>query len=184
MYRAIAKMPDRIAKRDHCLDWTIQNVYNIVIHLLSAAQQEGLNCQKWSDAVSKASELAEHIRTSPRTYEFRQDFDMNDGGEHRQMLAAELKEYTVVDAMTGQPLRPASMPVVGANGRIGVKLCVIFPALYRTSPEINKEIKLVNATILVKFDHIIPEGGKRKAPRNPRSDEAVTGNLDHGKSFV
>jgi hypothetical protein len=115
--------------------------------------------EQWLKIVTEAAELSRSIRLSPAFYEFEIDFVPRDSMHSRVLYGADLERYKAVDNASGQPIRGVKNVVIGINGRIGEKLCVIHPALKRRGKSVEKDVVLVPTTILVKLDlPAIPRG--------------------------
>lgn len=72
--------------------------------------------------------------------------------ESRILHQRSVSRYKYIDAKTGQDIRGPSSLRAGNDGRIGVMLCVIFPALMREKTENSEEMELEKATVLLDPD--------------------------------
>jgi hypothetical protein len=114
------------------------------------------------DFLLEAAKLAEGISHSTNSYEFIKAFATDAPGEHRFILAKDLKNFNVIDSRTGSGLRPQSKPIADSTGKVGEMVCNVFPSLKRHDNTSKGDIVLCKATIVAHFDHPIPPVGKKK----------------------
>lgn len=117
------------------------------------------DCQR---LVNDAAVLARSVRLSTNSYAY--DFGLARGGNVADwaMHTTEMSHYHVIDAATGCEVRAGSMPLADNRGRVGEKICCVYPALVRLASEMGPGLVLCKATILVHFYHPIPPKSRRK----------------------
>ncbi|KAJ9606960.1 hypothetical protein H2200_008971 [Cladophialophora chaetospira] len=125
--------------------------------------QGGSEMTECRQIVLGAADLARNIREAAGNYDFRFDFMPENEPEERVLGIEDLKKYKVVDSMTGSPLRSSAVPITSQGGRVAEVLFVVHPAFVKMATRSSQEVVLVKATIVVKFDHPVPRGGKTKS---------------------
>lgn len=117
------------------------------------------DCQR---LVNDTAALARSVRLSTSSYAY--DFGLARGEivADRAMYATEMSHYHVIDAATGYAVRAGSMPLADDRGRVGEKICCVYPALVRLASEMGPELVLCKATILVHFYQPIPRKSRSK----------------------
>ena len=113
----------------------------------------------WEDfhrsVIIPALDISTAVRLSMTDYEF-----VLSTQHQRVVHVGEIQSYHMVDASSSKVIRPDSILKVGEEGRIGVDLLTVTPALMRTKHEGVQRVILAKPTILVKLDEPM---GKRKA---------------------
>ena len=107
-----------------------------------------------SQIVTEAMQLTNSIRMSCNTYEFLWPFRYEDREQKLTMYIGELESFHVIDAADERTIRSKKNVQAAADGRIGIKLCAIWPALVRPGTDDSKEVILKKACVLVKLDHV------------------------------
>jgi hypothetical protein len=161
-YKAMLQDPELCEKRAGYLqgvEWALVCIFQ---ELIPDAESQGFNINKCHDLVQLAAGLAVSIRSSPSTYRFEYPFFPNDDPSTLALFEGELGIFKRIENVNGHAVRNAGGLIVGADGKIGEKLCVIHPSLIRMGQDGAANLTLEKATILVKLDHPQSRKGQHK----------------------
>ncbi|KIV84784.1 hypothetical protein PV11_00542 [Exophiala sideris] len=121
-----------------------------------------VNKDKLDKIISMAADLASNMRLSMADYGFSFGLDPRASAENRVMVEKDLKSYITLDSRTGMLLRSTSQVQSAIDGRVGEMISWVFPGFVRSATKKEKHMELCKPVIVVKFDHEVPRGGKRK----------------------
>lgn len=110
--------------------------------------------------VLPAIEIATAMRLSMTDYELVLNVASKASGEAKVTHFNEIQHFHMIDSATNKVIRTDSMLKVAEDGRIGVDLLTVTPALMRTKNEGIHRAILAKPTILVKLDE--PMGKRAK----------------------
>ena len=139
------------------VEWALGYIFQ---ELIPDAESQGLNINRCHDLVELAAGLAVNINSSPSTYRFEYPFFPTHDPSTLVLFQRELGIFKVIENVNGHAVRNAGGLIVGADGKIGEKLCVIHPSLIRVGQDGAANLTLEKAMILVKLDH--PQSRKRQ----------------------
>ncbi|KAI4195682.1 MAG: hypothetical protein LQ346_003375 [Caloplaca aetnensis] len=111
--------------------------------------QQSLNSLR-NRVVAPAAKLADTIRTSSTTYEFKYTTKMLLSITAYNVTQQNLSGYRLVDIDTRKTLKPDSPVEASGNGQIGSGIMVLAPALYRCDPG-REALQIVKATFLIQL---------------------------------
>ena len=131
----------------------------LVLTGLDAEPVEEVACQRLMEG---AAHLAHEIRLSSTSYRYSHEIDGAEDLKEIVMHKAELQNFVVVNAKTGSRVRASAKIQADTSGRIGLKLCSIFPSLVRVGQGASKDLVLVKGVIVVKFDQDHEQKDKKK----------------------
>ncbi|KAL8904508.1 MAG: hypothetical protein Q9207_003230 [Kuettlingeria erythrocarpa] len=100
--------------------------------------------------VAPAAKLADTIRTSSTTYEFKFTTKLLLSITGNNFTEQNLAAYRLVDIDTRKTLKPDSPVEASGNGQIGSGIMILAPALYRCDPG-RETLQLVKATCLIQL---------------------------------
>lgn len=149
--------PTMKLKRERYLDLRCSELSNALVSLLPTDQRATFRGQELRKLFTEAAELATNIRLSPTSYTFNSDYVA--GGP---LFMGEIREMRIINEASGQPIRSLDVVKKAHDGRIGIKLCLLHPALVRKSKESGRDVTLVKATMLCNFDHPVTRRRKTK----------------------
>ena len=130
--------------------------------IIPPVEAQCFNVGKCHEIVQLASRLAVSINSSPSTYRFRYPFVSDDEPEILALFEGEVGIFKVTESVNGHPVRNASMLTADDNGKIGEKLCVIYPSLIRVGHNGAADLTIEKAAILVMLDHPQSRTGQRR----------------------
>ncbi len=126
--------------------------------LLPLEHKPSFRSQELRDIFEEAANLAKNIRLSPAAYQYQ--ICCNIGGP---LFGQQMDGFKAIDQATSQLIRPSDVFKATQDGRVGEMLCVIQPGLVREGQNGGRNITLVKATVLCRFDH--PVVRRRKAKK-------------------
>ena len=113
-------------------------------------------------SVNMAAAFGEDIWLCTGNYCFINTVDPQTPETQRILTESTMKDFEIIDADTGAPLRSRSRPLADHGGRVGIMLCSLRPALLRRSGGNKSTLILVKETIAVAFDRAIPSSASHQ----------------------
>ncbi|KAL8715915.1 MAG: hypothetical protein Q9220_000582 [cf. Caloplaca sp. 1 TL-2023] len=117
--------------------------------------------------VYPAIKLAHMMKLSPTSYELVPKISAKDSFRSLWITPDHLKNSKAIDLATGKTLKIDSSVEVNEQGRVGFRLMVLAPALYRKNPD-NSKLLLVKEMMLVKL--LKPLGKRREVTGRQESE--------------
>ena len=149
--RSIAAHPRYVLDRAQRIQDIVYDIEAIFVPLLSMSGPV-----QWDkDACVAMVEMAVSFKTlidySPKTYLLEVDFAPPYTKSNRVLLAKDFHNFTTVDVETDQVVRSQDRLQKDHRGRIGVKLCTIYPALHRHDGDNGEKMVLVKPAMLAEL---------------------------------
>lgn len=164
IHRALCSGEYSSTSRADYLNAETQEIARNLLALLPRNHEPTFDYAELKAIMEEASQLATSIRLTPKSYRFCYAFQAADDRELRMMFPVDRERFEIIDQASGMPLKPTDVVQEAADGSIGEKLCIIFPALVREGRTESGEIELVKATILVALHGPVRRERKPKAP--------------------
>ncbi|KAF7511580.1 hypothetical protein GJ744_004168 [Endocarpon pusillum] len=136
--------------------------------LLPAEQKASFRSQELRNIFEEGADLAKNIRLSPAAYRYQNYCNVGE-----PLLGQQMDGIKVVDQATAQLIRPSDTFIANRDGRVGEMLCVIQPGLVRMGRNGGRNITLVKATILCRFDHPVVRRRKAKKIKGEELDSTA-----------
>lgn len=113
--------------------------------------------QELRNIFEEAADLAKNVRLSPAAYRYQ--FRSKVG---EPVFGHQMDVFKAVDEATAQLIRSSDILKADRDGRVGEMLCIIQPGMMRKGQNGGRNVTLVKATILCRFDHAVARRRKIK----------------------
>lgn len=141
-------------KRVHKRCWELEEMLKM---LLPVEHKTTFRSQELRSIFEEAADLAKNIRLSPASYQYQTRCKVGE-----PLFGQQMDGFKVIDQANSQLIRPSDTFKVNWDGRVGKILCMVQPALVRKGQNGCRNITLVKAVILCRFDHAVVRRRKAK----------------------
>ena len=149
--RSIAEHPRYVSERTKRTEDIVYDIKAICVPLLSMRGSPQWDEDACFAMVEMATSFKMLIDYSPKTYLFAIDVTPSYAKSERVLHAKDFDGITTVDVETGQVVRTQDRLRKDDRGRIGWKLCTIYPALHRQDGDNGEKTVLVKPAVLAEL---------------------------------
>ena len=134
--------------------------------MLPREEISSFNFENCANLIGQAAKLADCIRSSSTNYRFQYPFLPREDGQSIPLESEEVANFVIMDERSGRVIRNERHLPSGLSGRIGDKLCVVYPALLRMGRHREEAITVTKSLIIVRLDRGFESGVVRQVAGN------------------